>query len=111
MIARMWIGVVARADRDAYVAYVEATGVGEYRRSRGCTLATILTRDLDESRTEVTAFSLWERLADIRAFTGDDISAMVMYPEDVRYLIGESELRHYEVASPPDGSANPEGLP
>ncbi|MFA4841747.1 MAG: hypothetical protein WC580_08565 [Agrococcus sp.] len=73
----------------------------EYRRSRGCTLATILARDLDESRTEVTAFSLWESAAELRAFAGDDIAAMDLYPEDERYLIGDSELRRFEVASPP----------
>ena len=101
MIARVWVGVVAHRDRDAYVAYVEATGVGEYRRTPGCSLPTILTRDLDESRTEITAFSLWESPTAIQAFAGDDITAMVLYPEDAKYLIGEPELRHYDVASSP----------
>lgn len=101
MIARLWTGVVARRDRDAYVAYMEATGVGEYRRTPGCTLATILTRDLDENRTEVSALSLWESVTAIQAFAGDDITAMVLYPEDETYLLNEPELRHYDVASPP----------
>ena len=98
MIARVWIGVVARRDRDAYVAYVEATGMGEYRGSPGCTLAVILTRDLDESRTEITAFSLWKSTSAVQAFAGDDITAMVLYPEDENYLLQEPELRHHEVA-------------
>jgi hypothetical protein len=58
MVAPLWIGVVARGERDAYVAYMEDTGVGAYRRTPGCTLATILTRELDENRTEVSALSL-----------------------------------------------------
>ncbi|MET0932365.1 MAG: hypothetical protein ABWX56_01525 [Mycetocola sp.] len=101
MIARLWTGVVARRDRDAYVAYMEATGVGEYRRTPGCTFAAILTRDLDENRTEVSALSLWESTTAIHAFAGDDITAMVLYPEDETYLLDEPELRHYEVASRP----------
>ncbi|MFD3444253.1 hypothetical protein ACFDTO_06600 [Microbacteriaceae bacterium 4G12] len=101
MIARLWTGVVARRDRDAYVAYVEATGVGEYRRTPGCTLATILTRDLDDTRTEITALSLWASTTAIQAFAGDDITEMVLYPEDERYLVEEPTLRHYDVASPP----------
>jgi hypothetical protein len=104
VIARVWTGVVARRDRDAYVAYVEDTGVSAYRRTPGCTLATILTRDLDQARTEIVAFSLWESTAAIQAFAGDDITAMVLYPEDKKYLLEEPELRHHDVASPPDAT-------
>ena len=104
MIARVWTGVVASDDRDSYVAYVEATGVGEYRNTPGCVLATVLTRELDdEGRTEVTAFSIWEDEASVRAFAGDDVNAMVLYPEDERYLLGAPQLRHYQVASLPNG--------
>ncbi|MET0479788.1 MAG: hypothetical protein ABWZ69_00375 [Mycetocola sp.] len=111
MIARLWTGVVAQRDRDAYVAYVEATGVAEYRRTPGCTLATILTRDLDEQRTEVTALSLWESASAIRAFAGDEITEMVLYPDDEKHLLDEPELRHYDVASSPydRGVQNHEG--
>lgn len=71
MIARMWVGVVASRDKNSYVDYMEATGVGEYRRTPGCSFATILTRDLDDNRTEVAAFSLWESRTTIQAFAGD----------------------------------------
>lgn len=89
---------MATGRRDEYVAYVEATGVAEYRRTPGCRLACILTRELDDSsRTEVVAFSLWETEAHIRAFAGEDITAMVLYPEDEEYLLGTPELTHYDV--------------
>ncbi len=106
VIARVWTGVVARKDRDAYVTYVEATGVDAYRRTPGCLFATILTRDLDPARTEIVAFSLWESTASIQAFAGDDITAMVLYPEDEKYLLQEPELRHHDVASPPWGNGS-----
>jgi hypothetical protein len=106
VIARVWTGVVARKDRDTYVAYVDATGVEGYRRTAGCRLATILTRDLDQARTEIVALSLWESRASIQGFAGDDISAMVLYPEDEKYLLEEPRLRHYDVASPPDGASS-----
>jgi hypothetical protein len=104
VIARVWTGLVARKDRDAYVAYVEATGVDAYRRTPGCTLATVLTRDVDQARTEIVAFSLWMSTASIQAFAGDDISTMVLYPQDETYLLEQPELRHYQVASPPEGN-------
>jgi hypothetical protein len=101
VIARVWTGVVARRDRNTYLAYVEATGVAAYRLTPGCTLATVLTRDLDRTRTEITAFSLWESAAAIQAFTGESITTMVLYPEDKNYLLQSPELHHFEVASPP----------
>ena len=29
---------------------------------------------------------------------------MVLYPEDEKYLLEEPELRHYDVASPPEAN-------
>ena len=66
-------------------------------------MATILTRDLDERRTEVIAFSLWDDEASIRAFAGEDIDEMVLYPEDERFLLAEPLLHHHQVASAPHG--------
>jgi hypothetical protein len=34
-----------------------------------------------------------------RAFAGDDIEAAVLYPEDERYLVGESTVTHYQVGA------------
>ena len=97
MIARLWRGVVAADRLDAYVAYVENTGVGAYRQVDGNRAAHILTRDLGENRAELVAFSLWDDVAAIRRFAGDDINAMVLYPEDEDYLLSPPELLHYDV--------------
>jgi hypothetical protein len=100
MIARVWRGVVARDRHKEYVAYVEATGVAEYRRTPGCRVSAILTRELDGGqRVEVTAFSIWETEDHIRAFAGPDIDAMVLYPEDEAYLLEPPTLVHHAVAS------------
>jgi hypothetical protein len=107
VIARVWTGVVAREHRDRYVAYVDSTGVDAYRHSPGCRLATILTRDLDDGRAEVTAFSIWDDEVALRRFAGDDITAMVLYPEDRAYLLEEPQLRHHQVAGP--GLSYPSG--
>jgi hypothetical protein len=42
--------------------------------------------------------SLWDSVDAIKAFAGDDIDAAVLYPEDERYLVGESKVTHYDVA-------------
>jgi heme-degrading monooxygenase HmoA len=98
MIARVWRGWV-RTDRTAaYVAYIEQTGIAEYRRTPGNLGAQMLTRDLDDERTEVVTLSWWESLDSVRGFAGDDISRAVFYPEDDEFLIDrETTVTHYDV--------------
>ena len=100
MIARIWRGVVAADRLTDYAAYVEGTGVGAYRQIGGNRAAHILTRDLEENRAELIAFSLWDDTDAIHRFAGDDIDAMVLYPEDRDYLLAPPTLAHYRVHSP-----------
>ena len=98
MIARVWKGVVRRADADTYADYIRETGFAEYTDTPGNRGAWMLRRDEDD-RTEFVTLSHWESVDAIRAFAGDDIEAAVLYPEDERYLIGgESTVTHYEIA-------------
>jgi len=96
----MWRGGV-RTDRvDAYVEYITATGIADYRRTPGNLGAQMLTRDLGDGRTEVLTLSWWESLDSIRAFAGVDVGNAVFYPEDDDYLIErEATVAHYEVQS------------
>ena len=96
MIARTWRGVVRRTDAEEYAAYIRETGFAEYAATEGNRGAWMLRRD-ESDRTEFITLSFWESEDAIRAFAGDDIEAAVLYPEDERYLIGESTVAHYEV--------------
>ncbi len=101
MIARMWRGWVRTEDRGVYVEYVEETGMSEYRRTPGNRGAHMLTRDLDDGRTEIVTLSFWDSRDVIAGFAGDDISRAVFYPEDDRYLVDrETTVTHFEVAEP-----------
>jgi heme-degrading monooxygenase HmoA len=98
MIARVWRGVVRTTDADAYAGYIGETGFAEYGRTPGNRGAWLLRRD-EGGTTEFITVSLWESVAAIRAFAGDDIEAAVLYPEDERYLVGgDSSIAHYDVA-------------
>ena len=98
MIARMWRGWVATEDRDVYAAYVEETGVAQYRETAGNQGAHILLRDLDDGRTEIVALSFWASLDAVRGFAGEDVGAAVFYAEDDRWLVDrEDTVTHYEV--------------
>jgi heme-degrading monooxygenase HmoA len=96
MIARTWRGVVRRADAEEYAKYIRETGFAEYAETAGNRGAWMLRRDEGEE-TEFITLSMWESREAIRAFAGDDIEAAVLYPEDERYLIGESTVTHHDV--------------
>ena len=98
MIARVWSGVVRTSDAEEYADYIRETGFAEYGHTPGNRGAWLLRRDAGGT-TEFITLSLWDDVAAIRAFAGDDIEAAVLYPEDERYLVdGKSSIAHYEVA-------------
>ena len=100
MIARIWRGWVSTDGADDYVAYIERTGIAEYRQTPGNLGAQMLTRDLGEGRTEVLTLSWWISVDSIRAFAGADIDVAKFYPEDDAYLIDrETTVTHYQVLS------------
>ena len=99
MIARIWRGAVKRDDGDAYAAYMQETGVAGYSAVSGNLGVTMLRRDVGD-RCEFLMFSLWESLAAVKAFAGDDHETAVFYPEDDRFLIERDETSsHWEVAA------------
>ena len=69
MVARTWRGWTRREDADEYVAYIEDTGMRQYRETPGNRGAWILRRD-EGDRTEFTTLSFWDSLESIRGFAG-----------------------------------------
>jgi len=97
VIARTWRGWTAAADADAYVEYLEQTGLREYRATPGNRGAHLLRRPAGD-RVEFVTLSFWESRDAIRAFAGDDIDQAVFYPEDDRFLVDrERVVDHYDV--------------
>ena len=90
MIARTWRGWTRSEDAEAYVAYLEETGMAEYRSTPGNRGAWILRRD-EGARTEFVTLTFWESLDAVRAFAGDDVERAVFYPEDDRFLVDREE--------------------
>lgn len=99
MIARQWRGATTAADRAAYLEYLEATGLKEYRATLGNLGTLVLTRN-DRGLTEFLLLSFWDNMESVRRFAGPEPEMAVFYPEDDRFLV-ERDLRvqHYEVAT------------
>ena len=99
MIARTWRGAVRAEDIEAYVDYIDGTGLREYAETAGNLGAYLLYR-IDGDRAEVLTVSFWEDLEAVRGFAGEDVDTAVFYPEDDRYLIDrEHTARHYVVGA------------
>jgi heme-degrading monooxygenase HmoA len=97
MIARIWRGAVAEADRDAYAEYMDATGVAGYTSTPGNRGVWMLRRDVDD-KTEFLMFTLWDSMEAVEAFAGERPEVAVFYPEDDRFLVERDEfVSHYEV--------------
>src|SRR4051812_45424419 len=96
----MWRGWVRTEDRAAYVEYIEATGMAEYRRTAGNQGAWMFARDVGNGRTEIITLSFWASRDAIRGFAGDDTEQAVFYPEDDRFLVDrETTVTHFEVVA------------
>jgi heme-degrading monooxygenase HmoA len=97
MIVRIWRGWTRPEDVEAYAAYINRTGMVEYKSTPGNQGAYLISRQEDD-RTEFLTISFWEDLDSIAAFAGDDIERAVFYPEDDHYLVDrETTVTHYTV--------------
>ncbi len=85
MIVRSWRGATAAADADAYLDYVDRTGVADCLATPGNRGVMVLRRPVG-TETEFRFLSYWDTEESIRAFAGRDIESARFYPEDDRYL-------------------------
>lgn len=97
MLARTWRGVTKAADADAYLGYLEETGLKNYRKTPG-NLGAYCLRRISGERCEFLLVTLWESMDAVRRFAGPSPEQAVFYPEDERFLIDKDlHVTHYEV--------------
>src|SRR3954470_21827462 len=100
IILRRWSSRIRSADEAEYVAYIEATGLKDYRATPGNLGCQMLMRACGDGTTEVTTLSWWESMAAITAFAGDDPEVARYYPEDDRFLLEKPEqVEHHRVVA------------
>ena len=102
MIARAWHGVTPAAQADAYLDYLNQTGVQEYKDTEGNRGVYVLRR-LEGEVAHFLLISLWDSYDSIRKFAGDDIEASHYYDEDRAFLLElEPRVIHYDVLDAPE---------
>ena len=98
MIARIWWGRTKAEDYDAYLAYLEESGVAALRETAGNRGVMVLRR-LAGDEAEFGVVSFWDSLEDVKAFAGEDVDVARYFPDDERYLLEFTpKLKHFEVA-------------
>ena len=97
MIARVWRGETRAEDADAYLAYLQETGLPAYATTTSNRGVRVLRR-LRDDRAEFLLVSSWDSLDAIRAFAGPDIETAVYYPEDDAFLFAKDPtVAHFDV--------------
>ena len=97
MIIRTWRGATKTEDAEAYLDYLQRTGLAEYRSTLGNRGVIALRREVD-GRAEFLLLSFWDSWEAIRRFAGNTPERAVFYPEDNRFLVDRDEqVHHYDV--------------
>ena len=102
MIARVWHGWTQPEDADAYERFLRdrvfRTVADRVPGFRG---GYALRRAGDE--VEFVVMTLFDSLASVRAFAGDDYEVPVIEPEAARLLVrGDARVAHYEIVVAPE---------
>lgn len=99
MIVRIWHGATPAEKADAYLDYLHATGLNDYRAIAGNRGVRALHRVAGE-RADFLLLSFRDSLDAVRSFAGPDIERAVYYPEDTNFLLElEPRVTHYEVVA------------
>jgi len=102
MIARVWHGVTPASKGDAYMEYLEESGLKAYRSTPGNRGVYVLRR-VEGGKADFVLISLWESMEAVRKFAGPDVERAVYYPRDRDFLLEfEPKVAHYEVLARPD---------
>jgi heme-degrading monooxygenase HmoA len=99
MIARIWRGRTPADKADAYAAFLERTGLSDYRATPGNRGVLALQR-IEGDDAEFVLISFWDSFEAIKRFAGADVEKAHYYPEDDSFLLEKEEkVAHYRVFS------------
>ena len=97
MIARIWTGVTPAGKSDAYLEYLQRTGLADYAKVPGHRETVVLRRIADNQAT-FTIVTTWDSMEAIRQFAGDNPEIARYYPEDDDFLLFRNPtVEHHEI--------------
>jgi heme-degrading monooxygenase HmoA len=103
----MWRGRTRADNADAYAAFLERTGLSDYRATPG-NRGVLALRRIEGETAEFLLISFWDSFEAIKGFAGTDVEKAYYYPEDDAFLLEkEKNVTHYRVFSDEPGGPNP----
>ncbi|HXV41925.1 MAG TPA: antibiotic biosynthesis monooxygenase [Anaerolineae bacterium] len=97
MIARIWHGITPAAKADAYLDFLNQSGVPDYQATPGNRGVYVLRR-IEGDVAHFTLISLWDSMEAIKQFAGPEPEQARYYPEDKDFLLEfEPTVTHHEV--------------
>src|SRR2546427_5857573 len=97
MIMRLWKGKVKAEKAASYLSSLNQTGLKDYAETPGNLAVYSFRRDCG-SYVEFLLLTLWESIAAIKRFAGEEYEKARYYPEDDDFLLEkEPFVDHYEV--------------
>lgn len=98
-VARFWHGVTLAENAQAYLDFLQARAVPDYRDTPGNVSVHILLRNSGYV-THFLVVTHWTSRDAIAAFAGEDIERAKYYPEDPGFLLEfEPQVQHYQLGA------------
>lgn len=102
MISRLWWGWTTFENADAYEELLRTKILPGIHRVEGYKGAYLLRRNVEDG-VEFATLTLWESMAAVRAFAGEDYEIAVVPPEAKELLSKfDQTSKHYETVIEPD---------
>ncbi len=96
VITRIWHGRTRAEHADEYLAYLQASGLADYKHTPGNLGIQVLRRKEGEI-CHFWTVTQWDSIESIKRFAGDEYDKARYYPEDNRYLLEfEERVIHCE---------------
>lgn len=97
MIARIWHGITPAEKAEAYLDFLNQSGVPDYQATPGNRGVYVLRR-IEGEVAHFTLISLWDSLEAVKGFAGPQPEIAHYYPEDQDFLLEfEPTVTHHEV--------------
>ena len=96
LITRIWHGITPANKADAYLKYIQETGVRDYKSTPG-NLSVQIWKRIEGEQAHFWTVTTWNSFDDIKKFAGEDFEQARYYPEDKEFLLEfEPRVLHCE---------------
>ncbi len=87
---RLWHGEVAAENADKYERFMIERAAPDYSSVPGLLNLSFQRKD-EEDKTHFLLMTIWDNVASVKKFAGDDVELAKYYPEDDDFLLSKEK--------------------